>query len=84
MIVILRPRIIVILRPPIIVILRLDRRIRGAQTFEKTLVPPKDRAAADPRVTHEDDGEEGPAVGGEGGPAVDGEDRPAVKTRTAG
>jgi hypothetical protein len=67
--------VIVILRPRIIVILRLDRRIRGAQTFEKTLVPPKDRAAADLPVKPEDDGEEGPAVGGEG--------EPAVKSRTA-
>ena len=34
----------------------------AAQAVEKTPVPPIDRAAADPRVTHEDEGEGEPTV----------------------
>jgi len=46
----------------------------AAQAFEKTLVPPIDRAAADLPVKPEDDGEGGPGDDGEGGQGDAGDD----------
>ena len=53
----------------------------AAQSFEKALVPRIDRAAGDPRVTHEDDDVGGPPVDMDGPPVNVG--GPPVKTRTA-